>query len=82
MTKLDGLDDRALALDGENLQVLRWGAEQDRVPLANLEPATIVRDDKRKLLGPNEERVRIGFGSLITNIWVPAENSFPLIDCK
>jgi hypothetical protein len=73
MQRLDGLDDRALALDGANLQVLRWGAEQNRVPLSSLEPATIVRDDKRKLFGANEERVRIGFGAVITNIWVPLE---------
>jgi hypothetical protein len=73
METLEGLDDRALAIDGGNLQVLRWGAEQDRVPLANLEPAKIVRDDKKKLFGANEERVRIGFGSVITNIWVPLE---------
>jgi hypothetical protein len=70
---LEGLDDRALALDGGSLQILRWGSEQDRVPLANLSPAQIVRDDKRKLLGADEERVRIGFGALITNIWVPLE---------
>ncbi len=73
MQILEGLDDRALAIDGSNLQVLRWGAEQDRVPLANLEPAKIVRDDKKKLFGANEERIRIGFGSAITNIWVPLE---------
>lgn len=75
METLEGLDDRALAIDGSNLQILRWGAEQDRVPLANLEPATIVRDDKKKLFGANEERVRIGFGALITNIWVPLERN-------
>lgn len=73
MQMLEGLDDRALAIDGSNLQILRWGAEQDRVPLANLEPAKIVRDDKKKLFGADEERVRIGFGGVITNIWVPLE---------
>jgi hypothetical protein len=73
MEMLEGLDDRALAIDGSNLQILRWDAEQDRVPLANLEPAKIVRDDKKKLFGANEERVRIGFGAVITNIWVPLE---------
>jgi hypothetical protein len=73
MEMLEGLDDRALAIDGSNLQILRWGAEQDRVPLANLEPAKIARDDKKKLFGANEERVRIGFGAVITNIWVPLE---------
>jgi hypothetical protein len=70
---LEGLDDRALAIDGNNLQILRWGAEENRVPLANLEPAKIVRDDKKKLFGANEERVRIGFGALITNVWLPLE---------
>jgi hypothetical protein len=73
MEMLEGLDDRALAIDGDNLQILRWGAEQNRVPLVNLEPASIVRDDKKKLFGANEERVRIGFGAVITNIWVPLE---------
>ena len=73
MQTLEGLDDRALAIDGNNLQILRWGAEQDRVPLSNLEPAKIVRDDKKKLFGANEERVRIGFGAVITNIWLPLE---------
>ncbi len=73
MEMLEGLDDRALAIDGNNLQILRWGAEQNRVPLVNLEPAKIVRDDKKKLFGADEERVRIGFGAVITNIWVPVE---------
>jgi hypothetical protein len=73
MQMLEGLDDRALAIDGDNLQILRWGAEQNRVPLASLEPAKIVRDDKKKLFGADEERVRIGFGAVITNIWVPLE---------
>jgi hypothetical protein len=73
METLEGLDDRALALDGANLQILRWGAEQNRVPLANLEPAALVRDDKKKMFGANEERYRLGFGALITNIWVAAE---------
>jgi hypothetical protein len=73
METLEGLDDRALEIDGNNLQVLRWGAEQNRVPLVNLEPAKIVRDDKKKLFGANEERVRIGFGAVITNIWLPLE---------
>ena len=73
MERLEGLDDRALALDGGNLQVLRWGSEEHRLPLGSLEPATIVRDDKRKLFGANEERVRIGFGAVVTNIWLPLE---------
>jgi hypothetical protein len=73
MQILEGLDERALVLDGDNLQIIRWGDEQDRVPVAKLEPAKVVRDDKRKLLGANEERVRVGFGALITNIWLPLE---------
>lgn len=43
------------------------------MPLVKLSPAKIERDDKRKLFGADEERVRIGFGALITNIWVPLE---------
>jgi hypothetical protein len=71
MRTLEGCDDRALAIDGSNLQILRWGAEQDRVPIVTLEPGEVVRDDKKKLFGANEERARLGFGRLITNIWVP-----------
>ena len=73
MEMLEGCDDRALAIDGDNLQILRWGAEQDRVPIVNLEPGEVVRDDKKKLFGANEERARLGFGRLITYIWVPLE---------
>ena len=73
MEMLEGLDERALALDGSNLQILRWGAEQERVPLVNLSPGKIERDDKRKLFGADEERVRLGFGGLVTNIWIPLE---------
>lgn len=73
METLEGLDDRALALDGENLQILRWGSEQDRVPLAMLEPAEIVRDDKGGLLSKKQERLRLKFGAVITAIWVPLE---------
>ena len=73
MEMLEGLDDRALAIDGANLQILRWGAEENRVPLAGLEPAEVVRDDKKKLLGANEERVRLRFGGVMTAIWLPLE---------
>ena len=73
MEMLEGLDDRALALDGANLQILRWGAEQNRIPLVSLEPSTIERDDKKKLFGAGEERVRIGFGAAMTYIWLPLE---------
>jgi hypothetical protein len=73
METLEGLHDRALAIDGGNLQILRWGAEQNRVPLVNLEPSELVRDDNKKLFGADEERYRLGFGAVITHIWVPAE---------
>jgi len=73
MEILEGLDDRALALDGANLQIMRWGSEQERIPLAMLEPAEIVRDDKKKMFGANEERVRLRFGAVITAIWVPLD---------
>jgi hypothetical protein len=55
---LEGLHDRALAIDGANLQILR---------------SELVRDDNKKLFGADEERYRLGFGAVITNIWVPAE---------
>jgi len=73
MEMLEGCDDRAQAIDGSNLQILRWGAEQERVPLVNLTPSEVVRDDRKKLFGANEERVRLSFGGLITNIWLPLE---------
>jgi 23S rRNA A2030 N6-methylase RlmJ len=73
MEILEGLDDRALALDGANLQILRWGAEENRVPLVNLEPSELVRNDKKKLFGANEERCRLRFGAVITAIWLPVE---------
>jgi hypothetical protein len=73
METIEGLHDRALALDGQNLQILRWGAEQERVPLANLQPAELVRDDNKKLFGKDEERLRLKFGAVITAIWVPLE---------
>ena len=73
MQILEGLDDRALALDGASLQIMRWGSEQDRIPLAMLEPAEIVRDDKKKMFGAGEERIRLRFGAAITAIWVPLE---------
>jgi hypothetical protein len=73
METIEGLHDRALALDGQNLQILRWGTEQDRVPLVNLEAAELVRDDNRKLFGKDEERLRLKFGAVITAIWVPLE---------
>jgi hypothetical protein len=64
--RLEGLDDRALMLEEEFLNVLRWGASQQRFPVADLGETEIVRDDKGK-----EERIRLRFGSIATAIWVP-----------
>jgi hypothetical protein len=77
MTKLEGCDDRAMVLDGNQFQVLRWGEEQAQYPITELEPGEVVRDDKGKTLGvfgKAEERARVAFGSLSTTIWVPLEN--------
>jgi hypothetical protein len=76
MQKLEGTDDRALVLDGNQIQVLRWGAVQNQYPITELEPGEVVRDDKGKTLGvfgKAEERVRVRFGSVATVIWVPLE---------
>jgi hypothetical protein len=76
MQKLEGCDDRALVLDGNQLQVLRWGAVQNQYPITELETGELVRDDKGKMLGvfgKPEERVRVRFGSVATAIWVPLE---------
>jgi hypothetical protein len=74
MRKLDGCDDRAMVLDGNQFQVLRWGAEQLQAPVTELQPGEVYRDDKGKMLGvfgKAEERARVTFGSLGTTIWVP-----------
>ena len=76
MQKLEGCDDRALVLDGNQLQALRWGAVQNQVPISELTPGQVVRDDKGKMLGvfgKAEERVRVDFDRLILAIWVPLE---------
>ena len=82
MEKLEGCDDRALVLDGNQLQALRWGGVQNQCPLSELTPGQVVRDDKGKTLGvfgKAEERVRVqfskgeGYASLGTTIWVPLE---------
>jgi hypothetical protein len=76
MQKLEGTDDRALVLDGNQLQVLRWGAVQNQFPVSELERGEVVRDDKGKTLGmfgTAEERVRVRFGAVATAIWVPVE---------
>jgi hypothetical protein len=76
MEKLEGCDDRAMILDGDHLEILRWGDVQHRMPVTSLEPGEVVRDDKGKtlgLFGNAEERARISFGNLAATIWVPLE---------
>ncbi len=76
MQKIEGCDDRALVLDGNQLQALRWGAVQNQVPVTELTAGKVVRDDKGKTLGmfgKPEERVRIDFDRLVMAIWVPLE---------
>jgi hypothetical protein len=74
--KLEGCDDRALVLEDNHLSALRWGAEQARVPLSELSPGSVMRDDKGKTLGvfgSKEDRVRVDFDRLVLAIWVPLE---------
>ena len=76
MQKLEGCDDRALVLDGNQLQALRWGGVQNQIPVSELTPGNVVRDDKGKMLGvfgKAEERVRVDFDRLALAIWVPLE---------
>jgi hypothetical protein len=76
MQKLEGSDDRALVLDGNQLQALRWGGVQIQFPLSELTPGKVVRDDKGKALGvfgKAEERVRVDFDRLPLALWVPLE---------
>ncbi|HRV59540.1 MAG: hypothetical protein KDB54_10110 [Solirubrobacterales bacterium] len=76
MEKLEGCDDRALILEDTHLSALRWGAEEARVPLTEIESGQVLRHDKGKLLGvfgKKEERVRTDFGRLDLAIWVPLE---------
>jgi hypothetical protein len=76
MQKLEGCDDRALVLDGNQLQALRWGGVQAQIPITELTPGKVLRHDKGKMLGvfgKAEERVRIDFDRLDLNIWVPLE---------
>jgi hypothetical protein len=70
--RLDGLDERSLVLDDGWLDVLRWGSSENRFPVAQLGETEIVRDDKKKLFGKGEERIRIRFGAVATAIWLPA----------
>jgi hypothetical protein len=74
MRKLDGCDDRALILEDHHLSALRWGAEENRYPLSELTPGSVVRHDKGKVLGvfgKKEERVRTEFDVLTLAVWVP-----------
>ena len=73
MTRIDGLDDRSLILEDGFLNVQRWGSSEARIALADLGETEIVRDDKKKLFGSGEERIRMRFGAIQTAIWVPAE---------
>jgi hypothetical protein len=76
MEKIEGCDDRALVLDGNQLQALRWGAVQTQVPVTELSSGQVVRDDKGKMLGvfgKPEDRVRIDFDRVALAIWVPLE---------
>jgi hypothetical protein len=76
MQKLEGCDDRALVLDGNQLQALRWGAVQTQVPVTELTPGKVFRDDKGKtlgLFGKAEERARVDFDRLPLAIWVPLD---------
>ena len=76
MQKLEGCDDRALVLDGNQLQALRWGGVEAQIPMSELTPGSVVRHDKGKtlgLFGKAEERVRVDFDRLDLAIWVPLE---------
>ena len=76
MDKIDGCDDRALMLEENHLEALRWGASELRVALSDLSPGKVLRDDKGRLLGvfgKPEERVRIDFDRLALATWVPLE---------
>jgi hypothetical protein len=76
MQKLEGCDDRAMVLDGNQVQVLRWGAEQNQFPVTELQQGEVYRDDKGKMLGvfgKKEDRSRVTFGAVATTIWVPLE---------
>lgn len=76
MQELEGCDDRALVLDGNQLQALRWGGVQNQFPVSELTPGKVVRDDKGKTLGmfgKAEERVRVDFDRLALATWVPLD---------
>jgi hypothetical protein len=72
MRRLDGLYDRALVIDGEWLDCLRFEKSQHRVRIAELGATEVVRDDRKKRLNrPDEHRIRVRFGGdTDTAIWV------------
>jgi hypothetical protein len=74
--RLDGLYDRALVLDGEWLDVMRFDKSQKRIALAQLGATEVVRDDRKKRLNrPDEHRIRVRFGGdMDTAIWVLVED--------
>jgi hypothetical protein len=76
LEKIEGCDDRALLLTDTHIEAMRWGGEVEgsRVPLTDLTPGKVIRDDKGKLLGvfgKPEDRVRIDFDRLLLTIWLP-----------
>lgn len=73
MERLEGLDDRALILEDGFLSVTRWGDNVSRIALSDLGETELVRDDKKKLFGDNQERVRLRFGAIVTAIWIEAD---------
>ena len=76
MQKLEGSDDRAMVLDGNQFQVLRYGTVENQYPISELGHGEVTRDDKGKMLGvfgKAEERVRVDFDRLALAIWVPLE---------
>jgi hypothetical protein len=73
MERLNGLDDRTLILEEGFLSVQRWGDNVSRIALADLGETEVVRDDKKKMFGANEERIRVRFGAIVTAIWVEAD---------
>lgn len=76
MRRLEGLHDRALVLDGEWLDCLRFGKSRHRVRVAELGATEVERDDRKKRLNrPDEHRIRVRFGGdMDTAIWVLADD--------
>ena len=49
MQKLEGCDDRAMVLDGNQLQVLRYGTLENQYPITEVGRGDVTRDDKGRL---------------------------------